>query len=167
MDVEPATVETWLLELGLDPGERLERDGIASWDLVLDGRRRYDVRITLILDPTLALVAWVHYAPPLSDSFRRAYRRLLRWNDGFPFAKFALADDERPVLETEIPVRWADSDEVGLAIARLLAICDLLLEESAGLIWIGGRVPPTAGRASRGAHLLERYADQLTELASG
>ena len=165
--VEPAVVEGWLADLGLDVGDRVERDGIASWDLVLDGRRRFDVRITLILDPALALVAWVHYAPPLSDSFRRGYRRLLRWNDGFPFAKFAPAEDERPVLEAEIPVRWLEREELGLALARLLAICDLLLEESASLVWLGGRMPSTAGRQSRGVGLLDRYRDQLGELTPG
>ncbi|HLA15652.1 MAG TPA: YbjN domain-containing protein [Candidatus Limnocylindrales bacterium] len=159
-----AAVESWLTDLGLEPGERAERDGISSWDLVLDGRRRFDIRITLILDPGLALVAWAHYAPPLNDMFRKTYRRLLRWNDSFPFAKFALAPDDRPILETEIPVRWLDADELGLAIARLLAICDLLLEESAGLIWIGGRIPSGEGRISRGIGVLSRYERKLEEL---
>lgn len=165
--VTPGDVEAWLIGLGLAPAERVERDGIASWDIILDGRRRFDVRITLILDPALALVAWVHYGPPLNDMFRKTYRRLLRWNDGFPFAKFALSPDERPILETEIPVRWLDGYELGLAIARLLAICDLLLEESAELIWVGGRVPSAEGRTSRGIGLLSRYGEQLAELAGG
>ena len=39
---DPRLVETWLTELGVGPAERNERDGIASWDLVLDGRRRFD-----------------------------------------------------------------------------------------------------------------------------
>jgi hypothetical protein len=45
-----------------------------------------------------------------------------------------------------------------------LAIADELLEESAGWLWIAGRIPDTSGRASRGAHLLDRYADRLAEL---
>ena len=49
--VRPADVERWLAELGLEPVERADRDGIASWDLVLDGRRRFDLRVTVILDP--------------------------------------------------------------------------------------------------------------------
>ena len=71
------------------PLERADRDGITSWDLVLDGRRRFDLRVTVILDPSLALICWAHYAPPISDMFRKSYRRLLRWNDEFPFAKFS------------------------------------------------------------------------------
>ena len=67
---DPGRVEDWLTELGVGPAERNERDGIASWDLVLDGRRRFDIRATLILDPAFACILWVHYAPPLTDGAR-------------------------------------------------------------------------------------------------
>jgi hypothetical protein len=161
---DPRLVETWLTELGVAHGERNDRDGIASWDLALDGRRRFDVRATLILDPSFACILWVHYAPPLTDGFRRSYRRLLRWNDEFPFAKFAVAEDERPVLAAELPIERLDRDELGLAIARLLGVCDRLLEESAAWIWLDGKVPPAGDRVSRQAALLDRYAGRLPEL---
>ena len=106
--------------------------------------------VTLILDPALALICWVHFAPPIADAFRKSYRKLLRWNDEYPFVKFSLAEDERPVLATELPVETVDREELGLAIARSLAIADELLEESAGWLWIGGRIPDQAGRVSRG-----------------
>ena len=102
--VRPADVEGWFTGFGLTPTERADRDGITSWDLVLDGRRRFDLRITVILDPALALICWAHYAPPISDMFRKSYRRLLRWNDEFPFAKFSISEDERPVIAVELPV---------------------------------------------------------------
>jgi hypothetical protein len=165
--VAPADIETWLTDLGIVPGPRLERDGAAAWDLVLDGRRRFDIRATVFLDPAVGAVAWIHYAPPLSDQIRKTYRRLLRWNDSFPFAKFALADDERPILEAEVPLRWLDGDEVGLALARLVAICDLLVDESVSLIWSSGRQPPIDGRVPRNPLLLDRYADRLAELSVG
>src|SRR5512134_2478689 len=117
----PADVERWLADLGLAPVERAERDGIASWDLVLDGRRRFDLRVTVILDPAMALICWGHYAPPINDLFRKSYRRLLRWNDEFPFAKFSVGDDERPLLAVETPIAAAISggaDGLGLALAR-------------------------------------------------
>jgi hypothetical protein len=120
-----------------------------SWDRSQDGRRRFDVPVTLILDPALALVVWVHFAPPIADMFRVSYRRLLRWNDELPFVKFAIAEDERPVLTAELPVASADCDTLGLAVARTLAICDQLLEESAGWIWLGGRIPDQGDRVSR------------------
>ena len=102
------TSSSWLAGLGLEPVERAERDGIASWDLVLDGRRRFDLRVTVILDPSLAVIVWAHYAPPIGDMFRKSYRKLLRWNDEFPFAKFSVSEDERPVLAVELPIARGD-----------------------------------------------------------
>jgi len=162
---KPDVVEGWLRELGVDPPPRHERDGAASWDLVLDGLRRFDVKATLILEPEAGVVVWIHYAPPIGDSRIKSYRKLLRWNDEIPFAKFALASDDRPVLTAEIPLPLLDREELGFAIARTLAICDLLLEESAGWIWIGGRIPAVGDRTSRGAPLLARYAARLELLA--
>jgi len=162
--LRPAEVEAWLAELGIEPVERAEREGVSSWDLVLDGRRRFDLRITLILDPAFALIGWAHYAPPISDSFRRSYRRLLRWNDELPFAKFGIAEDERPILAVELPVDRLDADALGLALARMLAIADALLDESAAWLRAGGWRFEAEGRTSRGVHLLERYGRRLGEL---
>ena len=162
--VRPADVEGWLSELGLTPAERADRDGIASWDLVLDGRRRFDLRITVILDPALALICWAHYAPPISDMFRKSYRRLLRWNDEFPFAKFSVADDERPLLAVEIPVEDAAADSLGMALARILGIADRLLDESKDWLWLGGRMPDMGDRVSANEAFLDRYEARLPEL---
>ncbi len=161
----PIQVDGWLSDLGLEAIERIEREGVTSWDLVLDGRRRFDIRVTLILDPALACIAWVHYAPPLTDGFRRSYRKLLRWNDEYPFAKFAISTDERPVLSAELPIERMDRDALGLALARLLALCDVLADESAAWIWSDGKVPPANGRVSRQLGLFARYANELAELA--
>src|SRR3954470_18047240 len=160
----PADVERWLADLGLEPVERADRDGISSWDLVLDGRRRLDLRVTVILDPALAVICWAHYAPPINDLFRKSYRRLLRWNDEFPFAKFSVGDDERPLLAVETPIASADADALGLALARIVGIADRLLDESKDWLWIGGRMPDQAGRERRNERLLARYADRLPEL---
>jgi hypothetical protein len=162
--IQAADVEGWFGELGLIPSERADREGIVSWDLVLDGRRRFDLRVTVILDPALAIICWAQYAPPISDMFRKSYRRLLRWNDEFPFAKFSVSEDERPLLAVELPIGTASADELGLAIARILGIADQLLDESKHWIWIGGRIPDQAGRTSRNAALLDRYAARLPEL---
>jgi hypothetical protein len=163
----PADVEAWLADLGLEPVERAERDGIASWDLVLDGRRRFDLRVTIILDPALALICWAHYAPPIGDQFRKSYRRLLRWNDEFPFAKFGVGEDERPMLTVEVPVAAATrdgADGLGLSLARIVGIADRLLDESADWIWLGGRRPDQSERTPRDAAFLDRYARRLPEL---
>jgi hypothetical protein len=107
---------------------------------------------------------WVHYAPPLGDSFRVSYRQFLRWNDELPFMKFALSSDDRPMLTSELDVSTLDRDVVGVAIGRLLAICDLTYERA--LVWLhpGRRTPPPMGRRSRQESLFERYAAQLAEV---
>ena len=165
--VRPADVERWLAELGLEALERADRDGIVSWDLVLDGRRRFDLRVTVILDPALAIIAWAHYAPPIGDMFRKSYRKLLRWNDEFPFAKFSVSEDERPLLAVEVPIGDADADRLGLALARILGVADQLLDESKDWIWLGGRAPDESARTSRNADLVARYAERLPELQVG
>ncbi len=162
--VRPADVEGWFADLGLTPEERADRDGIASWDLVLDGRRRFDLRITVILEPAMAVICWAHYAPPINDLFRKSYRRLLRWNDEFPFAKFSVGEDERPLLAVELPVETVDADVLGLAIARILGIADRLLDESKDWLWVGGRMPDPGDRTSANAAFLDRYAGRLPEL---
>lgn len=158
-------IDLWLADAGIEPLERVEREGAVSWDLMLDGRRRQDIRTTLILEPDLALIGWVHYAPPLADTFRKSYERFLRWNDELPFAKFALSEDLRPILSSEVPIERLDGESLGLTIARLLAVCDLLLDDSIRWLWPGAKQAPSPDRPSRQAALLDRYAPQLAELA--
>jgi len=165
--VRPADVERWLADLGIEPLERADRDGITSWDLVLDGRRRFELRLTVILDPALALICWAHYAPPINDMFRKSYRRLLRWNDEFPFVKFSVGEDERPILAVELPIATAELDSLGVALARIMGIADRLLDESKDWLWIGGRMPARPERLGRNPALLERFAAELPELAGG
>src|SRR5512141_90653 len=163
--VAPDTVAGWLRELGLEAGDPVEREGIAAWDVVLDGRRRRDLRVTVILDPSLGAIVWAHLAPPIGDAMRKTLRTLLRWNDEFPFAKFSFADDLRPILAVEIPARWLDADELGLALARISAIADRVFQETRPWVWIGGRVPPGYGEGpGRTEALLARYRDRLKEL---
>ena len=161
----PADVERWLRELGLEAVERADRDGITSWDLELDGRRRFGLRVTVILEPTVGLLCWAHYAPPINDMFRRSYRKLLRWNDELPFVKFAVAEDERPILSAELPLDGAGVDDLGLALARIVAVSDRLLDESADWLWRGGKRPAGYGETPpRNQALLSRYEHRLAEL---
>ena len=165
LTVNAETIEAWLLALGVDAGARSEREGIAAWDVTLDGRKRRDLRVTVILDPAIGVIVWAHLAPPLLDGLRRAYRTLLRWNDEFPLAKFSIADDGRPIAAVEIPARWLDQDELGLALARVAGVADRVFEETRGWIWIGGRVPDGyAARPIRNESLLATYAGRLGEL---
>jgi Putative bacterial sensory transduction regulator len=164
--VAPSTVEGWLRGLGLEPLASVEREGITAWDVAIDGRRRRDLRATVILDPAIGAIVWAHLAPPLGDGLRKAYRTLLRWNDEFPLAKFSVADDGRPILAVELPTRWLDAGELGLALARVAVIADAIFEETRGWLWIGGRVPDGyEARPIRTGALLERFSDRLGELA--
>jgi hypothetical protein len=161
----PEAIEAWLSELGLVPGARVERDGVSAWDLTLDGRVRRDLRITLIVDPTIGAIVWAHLAPPLLDGLRKSYRTLLRWNDEFPLVKFSIADDGRPTAAAEVPTRWLDVEELGLALARVAGVADRLFDETRGWLWIGGRVPDGyAEREVRNVPLLDRFAGRLGEL---
>jgi hypothetical protein len=163
----PADVEAWLGELGLAPIERADRETVTSWDLVLDGRRRARLRITLILDPSLALICWAHFAPPITDAFRVSYRKLLRWNDELPFVKLSVGEDERPLLVAEIPIAHATRDALGLAIARQLAVADRLHADASGWLKAGGwpiDPPPPARLDGPGLRLVARYAAELAEL---
>ena len=162
----PADVEAWLSELGLAVIERADREGVTSWDLVLDGRRRSALRITLILDPGLALICWAHYAPPINDGFRRSYRRLLRWNDELPFVKFSVGEDERPLLVAEIPIASVGADALGLAIARQVAVADRFHDETVEWLTAGGwsTASPPAAADGPGLRLVTRYASDLAEL---
>lgn len=158
-------VERWLSELGLQPGPRVEREGVVAWDLTLDGRVRRDLRTTVILDPAIGAIVWAHLAPPIGDGLRRSYRTLLRWNEDFPLAKFSVAEDGRPILAVEIPARWLDADELGLALARVAGIADRIFDESRQWLWIGGRVPDGyVDLPIRTATLLHRYESRLPEL---
>ncbi len=161
----PEAVESWLARLGIPSGPRSERDGVAAWDITLHGRRRRDLTVTLILDPLLGLIVWAHLAPPLGDALRKTYRTLLRWNDEFPLAKFSVTDDGRPILAVELPIRWLDADELGLALARVVLIADRLFEDTRPWLWIGGRLPKGYDEgASASEDLIARYADRLREL---
>ena len=52
-----------------------------------------------------------------------------------------------------------------MAIARLLAVCDLTLDRSVVWLFPGRKGRPPMGRPSRQAALFERYADELAELS--
>jgi hypothetical protein len=118
----------------------------------------------LILDPASVLLCWVHFAPPLNDSFRVSYRQFLRWNDELPHVKFALSADERPVLTSELPADTLDMDAVGIAICRLLAVSDLLVDASVRWLWPGAKKAPRMERVSRQEALFVRYEAELREL---
>jgi hypothetical protein len=162
----PSDVEVWLARLGLTALDRADREGVTAWDLELDGRRRFGLPVTVILDRGLGVICWAHYAPPIGDGFRRSYRKLLRWNDELPFVKFSLAEDGRPILATELPIDRVDQDALGMALARLVLVADQLIDDSAEWLWIGGKAPANYGRKDpRNRELLATFGPRLAELS--
>ena len=154
-------MERWLREFGLRPGKPQVRDGVVSWDIRCDGRRRSDIPVTFILAPGLGGVVWIPFAPPLRDEFRKSYRRLLRWNEEYPFVKFGVTEDDRPVLSAEIPFSELGQERLGETLARCIAVCDLLADETAP--WLAGGGSARAPSSSA-VGLLDRYAERLGEL---
>jgi hypothetical protein len=142
------------------------RDDATVWDLELDGERRRSLRLSLIHDarPGGVIVVWAHLAPPLGDGLRKAYRRLLEWNDKYLFAKFGIAEDGRPVLSIELRAEQATENDVVEALARTVLIADRLLDETAAWIWIGGRIPADDGSPRRNAPLLRAVPDLADRL---
>jgi len=158
-----------LLErLGITVPTPHRRDDATVWDLELDGERRRGLRLSLIHDarPGGVLVVWAHLAPPLGDGLRKAYRRLLEWNDKYLFAKFGIAEDGRPVLSIELRAEQASEGDLVEALARAVLIADRLLDETAAWIWIGGRIPADDGSPRRNAPLL-RAAPDLADRLEG
>ncbi len=118
----------------------------------------------MIFEGDLGAIVWAHYAPAINDGFRASYRQLLRWNDEYPFIKFSLAEDGRPMLASEIPSERLDCDELGLALARVLALSDSLLAASKGWLSAGGRGNMAPPSSPAGVALLARFAGRIVDL---
>jgi hypothetical protein len=71
--------------------------------------------------------------------------------------KFALTDDDRPMLMTELPTAALDRDELGRAVVRLAIVADRLLEETANAVVDRGALPDWAGRTGRNPKLVAAY----------
>ena len=75
---------------------------------------------------------------------KRTYARMLHANFDYAFVKFAMTDDDRPMLMTELPAAALDRDELGRGITRLAVVADRLLDETATPSPIGACCPTGA-----------------------
>jgi hypothetical protein len=132
-------------------------DGAFSRDVVLDGERRFDLRVTVAWVTGLGLSVWAYYGPEAMEIPKRTFVRMLRASFDYPFVKFAMTDDDRPMLMTEIPPAAASRDELGRGLARVVVVSDRLLEETANAVADHGRLPDWDGRVGRNPALLEAY----------
>ena len=163
MSAEAASIDRWLGELGVEVvGARGgAEDPAMSRDVVVDGRRRYDLRITVAWVAGIGTSLWAYYGFEAMEIPKRIYARMLRANFDYPFVKFAMTDDDRPMLMTELPPAALDRDELGRGLVRLAVVADRLLEETAHAVADRGLLPDWSDRASRNPDLIARYAGDV------
>jgi hypothetical protein len=132
-----------------------------SRDVLLDGSRRFDLRVTVAWVDGVGLSAWAYYGAEAMEIPKRVYARMLRANFDYPFVKFGLTDDDRPMLLTELPPAGLDRDALGRALVRLTVVADRLLDETAVAVADRGQLPDWAGRATRNASLLAAHRAEV------
>lgn len=136
-------------------------DQAISRDIVIDGERRFDLRVTVAWVDGLGLMLWAYYGLEAMEIPKRTYLRMLRANFDHPFVKFAMTDDDRPMLMTELPTRDATLDELGRGLVRLSLVADRLLEETALAIVDRGTLADVTARTGRNPTLLATYRAEV------
>jgi hypothetical protein len=136
-------------------------DPAFSRDLLLDGTRRFDLRTTVAWVDGVGLAAWAYYGDEEMDVSKRIYARMLRANYEYPFVKFALTDDDRPMLMTELPPHGLDQGALARTLVRLTIVADRLLDETAPAVADGGSLPDWSGRTPRNQALLDAHRDEV------
>ncbi|HET6380813.1 MAG TPA: hypothetical protein VFH63_07225 [candidate division Zixibacteria bacterium] len=128
-----------------------------SRDVVLDGTRRFDLRVTVAWVSGIGLSLWAYYGQEAMEIPKRVFLRMLRASFEYPLVKFAMTDDDRPMLMTELPPAAVSRDELGRGLVRLTVVADRLLEETAQAVADHGKLPDWNGRTPRNAALLDAY----------
>lgn len=70
------------------------------------------------------------------------------------------------MLSAELPAATVDRHAAGLMLARLIGVCDLLLDESVRWLWPGSKAAPEPTSPGRNELLLDAYAEDLAELVA-
>ena len=136
-------------------------DAAFSRDLLLDGARRFDLRVTVAWVDGVGLSVWAYYGEEWLEVPKRIYARMLRANFDYPFVKFALTDDDRPMLMIELRPAGLDRDALAQALVRLTVVGDRLLDETAAAVAERGILPDWAGRTGRNERLLASHRAEV------
>ena len=154
-----ASIDGWLDAFGLEvvASAGSPQDAAFSRDIVVDGDRRFDLRITVAWVSGVGCSLWAYYGLEAMEIPKRTYARMLRANFDYPFVKFAMTDDDRPMLMTELPSSALDRDELGRGLVRLTVVADRLLEETAPAVADRGVLPDWTDRTSRNQALTAAY----------
>ncbi len=155
----PPPIDAWLASLGLEVVGASGGAGDAAFsrDVILDGERRFDLRTTVAWVSGIGLALWAYYGLESMEMPKRTFLRMLRANFDYPFVKFAMTDDDRPMLITELPPAAVSRDELGRSLARLVVVADRLLDETAAAVADRGELPDWSDRVSRNGQLLLDY----------
>jgi hypothetical protein len=136
-------------------------DPAFSRDVLLDGALRFDLRATVAWVEGVGLSAWAYYGDEEMEIPKRIYARMLRANYEYPFVKFALTDDDRPMLMTELPPSGLDREALARTLVRLTVVADRLLDETAAAVADRGSLPDWSGRTPRNAALLAAHREEV------
>ncbi|HEU5324768.1 MAG TPA: hypothetical protein VFV59_02690 [Candidatus Limnocylindria bacterium] len=163
MTGEAPPLDAWLAELGVEV--------VAAWsdpagtaisrDVMVDGHRRFDLRVTVAWVAGIGASLWAYYGLEAMEIPKRTFVRMLRANFDYPYVKFALTDDDRPMLMTELPTTALTRDELGRGLARMTVVADRLLEETALAVADRGVLPDWTGRTPRNPRLLATHRPEV------
>jgi hypothetical protein len=163
MRSDPPPIDAWLSELGLEivgsSGSALE--AAFSRDIVLDGQRRFDLRVTIAWVDGMGLSLWAYYGLEAMEIPKKTFLRMLRANFDYPFTKFAMTDDDRPMLMTELPASAVDREQLARGLVRLTIVADRLLEATAVAVADRGVLPDWSGRVGRNSALLDAHRAEV------
>jgi hypothetical protein len=160
---DPPPIDRWLSELRLEVvgASGSAADSALSRDLILDGHRRYDLRVTVAWVAGVGCSLWAYYGLEAMEIPKRLYARMLRVNFDYPYVKFALTDDDRPMLMTELPSAATTRDELARGLVRLLVVADRLLDDTAAAVADRGIVPDWSDRVGRNPRLLAAHRSEV------
>ena len=163
MSEAPPPIDTWLAELGVDVVGSSGPAGSDAFsrDVVLDGERRFDLRVTLAWVAGIGLSLWAYYGLEDMEIPRRVLHRMLRANFDYPFVKFAMTEDDRPMLVTELPASAVTRHELARALVRLTVVADRLLEETASAVADRAVLPDWSERQPRNPRLLAAHRAEI------
>jgi hypothetical protein len=152
-------LDAWLAALGVEVvgGSGQPGEPALTRDVVIDGQRRFDLRVTVAWVDGVGLSLWAYYGQEAMEIPKRVLHAMLRAGFDYPMVKFAMADDDRPMLMTELPPPAVSRDELGRGLVRLTVVADRLLEETATAVADRGQLPDWSGRTPRNPQLLVAY----------
>jgi hypothetical protein len=154
-------LDAWLGDLGVEVVAGADAPGALTRDVVIDGQRRFDLRVTVAWVAGVGASLWAYYGLEAMEIPKRIYARMLRANFDYPLVKFAMTDDDRPMLMTEWPADALTREELARGLARLSVVADRLLEETAHAVADRGILPDWSDREGRNRALLDAYRAEV------